>query len=213
MADTTTDQLDFNDSCIKIADDTSGYYHPVATNHFTVTIKFPKNLGVDNKNIPLNKTIDKDAELTLKIANDSFQSPGFTQQVLTYRKGNLAIDFPGALNAFTSTAKFHVFVSKSAYDLLYTWKLASGNHLTGEIGDPENYWATIMVDVTTGNKNTLVGTWTLNNCWCSDLQSITFDNNSNTLMDCSITIHYFKPKWDSSSTSAATAISSPESTT
>lgn len=183
----------FNDYCLTIASDGKSY-HPAATNHFTVTMQLPE--GLINRADPKGRPFDKDdLTLTLKIANDSFQSPGFSQQSLTYRKGNLGIDFPGAINTFSSTAQFHVFVTKSAYDILYSWKMASGNHLTGEVGSPDDYWADILVDITTGNKGTLIGTWELHNCWCSDLPAINFDNGANNLMTCSITIHYFRPEW------------------
>lgn len=182
----------FNDFCLKIANDGQAY-HPVATNHFTVTMRLPTTLqNAANPNAPFSQD---DLILTLKIASESFKGPGFSQQPLTYKKGNLSIDYPGSMNSFTSSAAFDVFVTKSAYDILYSWKMASGNHLTGEVGDPEDYWAEIEIDVTTGNKGQLVGTWELFNCWCSDLASINFDNNSNNPMKCDITIHYFRPKW------------------
>lgn len=190
MADYKTQ---FNDYCLKIAMN-GKEYHPVATNHFTVTMNLPETLVnmADPKKGVFNK---EDLQLSLKIANDNFTSPSFSQTPLTYRKGNLGISFPGTIDVFSSTAQFHVFVSKSAYDILYSWKMASGNHLTGEVGDPDDYWADIFIDITTGNKGTLVGTWKLSNCWCSNLQSITLDNNSGNLMSCGITIQYFKPEW------------------
>jgi hypothetical protein len=184
----------FNDYCLTIANDGKAY-HPVATNHFTVTMNLPKGLinQADPNKAPFN---DADLTLTLKISAETFKGPGFQQSALTYKKGNLTIDYPGNISGFTSTATFDVFVTKSAYDILYSWKLASGNHITGEVGDPDDYWSDITIDVTTGNKGTLIGTWTLHNCWCSDLGSISFDNGSNNLMKCDITIHYFKPEWE-----------------
>lgn len=183
----------FNDYCLNIAADGKAY-HPAATNHFTVTITLPETLK--NMADPKRRLFSsEDSKLTLKISNESFQGPAFSQSAITYRKGNLGIDFPGIINTFTSTAQFDVFVTKSAYDILYSWKMASGNHLTGEIGDPEDYWSEVSIDITTGNKGTLIGTWELHNCWCSDLQPVTFDNNSNAPMKCGITIHYFKPEY------------------
>lgn len=183
----------FNDFCLAIAQDGKAY-HPVATNHFTVTMNLPE--GLRNMADPRKSVFSKeDLTLTLKIANDTFQGPGFSQSTLSYRKGNLGIEFPGNINTFQSSAQFDVFVTKSAYDILYSWKMAAGNHITGEVGDPDDYWAEVSIDVTTGNKGALVGTWELHNCWCSDLQSITFDNNANAPMKCNITIRYFRPEW------------------
>lgn len=182
-----------HDHCLVIASDGRAY-HPVATNHFTVTINLPEGLinQADPEKRPFSKS---DSQLTLKVASDNIAEPSLQQQKLSYRKGNLSIEFPGSIDAFSSSANFHVFVTKSAYDILYSWKLASGNHITGEIGDPEDYWAEVMIDVTTGNKGTLVGTWTWHNCWVSALQGVTFDNNQNQPKTCQVTISYFKPEW------------------
>lgn len=193
----------FNDGCLVIANDPASY-HPVATNHFTVTFKLPatlRNYAVANNPL-FTETVVNSPDgliLTLKLANDNIQEPNFSQQSLTYQKGNLSIEFPGKIDVFTSTAQFHIFVTKSAYDILYSWKLASGNHLTGEVGDPEDYWADVDIDVTTGNKGTLVGTWHWHNVWCSQLQGITFNNGDNSPKTCTITMKYFKPEWESAS--------------
>lgn len=185
----------FNASVINIAADPSKY-HPVATNHFTVTFKLPE--GLINQADPKKRTLKDsglDSTLALKIANQDIQEPTLSQQKLTYKKGNLSISFPGTIDEFTGSANFDVFVKQSAYDVLYSWKLASGNHLTGEVGDPEDYWADVDIDVTTGNKGTLVGTWKLYNVWCTQLQGVTFSNNSNETKKVSIQISYFKPEW------------------
>lgn len=185
----------FNASVINIAADPSKY-HPVATNHFTVTFKLPE--GLINQADPKKRTLKDsglDPILALKIANQDIQEPTLSQQKLTYKKGNLAISFPGTIDEFNGSANFDVFVKQSAYDILYSWKLASGNHLTGEVGDPEDYWAEVDIDVTTGNKGTLVGTWKFYNVWCSQLQGITFNNNSNETKKVSIQLSYFKPEW------------------
>lgn len=189
MSDVTTNL----DHCLIIASDGKSY-HPVATNHYTITINLPE--GLINQADPDKRPFSKaDSQLTLKIANDNIAEPAFNQQKLKLTKGNLSIEFPGAIDPFTGTANFHVFVTKSAYDILYSWKLASGNHITGEIGDPDDYWATVMIDVTTGNKGTLVGTWTWNNCWLPSLQGINFDNNQSQPKTCNVTMSYFKPDW------------------
>lgn len=185
----------FNASVINIATEPSKY-HPVATNHFTVTFKLPD--GLINQADPKKRTLKAsglDPILALKIANQDIQEPTFSQQKLTYKKGNLSISFPGTIDEFNGSANFDVFVKQSAYDILYSWKLASGNHLTGEVGDPEDYWAEVDIDVTTGNKGTLVGTWRLHNVWCSQLQGITFNNNSNETKKVTIQLSFFKPEW------------------
>lgn len=185
----------FNASVINIAADPKKY-HPVATNHFTVTFKLPE--GLINQADPKKRTIREsglDPILALKIANQDIQEPTLSQQKLTYKKGNLSISFPGTIDEFNGSANFDVFVKQSAYDILYSWKLASGDHLTGEVGDPEDYWAEVDIDVTTGNKGTLVGTWRLHNVWCSQLQGITFNNNSNETKKVTIQLSFFKPEW------------------
>lgn len=182
----------FNDTCLKIAGEPANY-HPVATNHFTVTIRLPQ--GLVNYADEQQRQFPEDTILTLKIANKDFKEPSFSQQKLSYKKGNLEINFPGAINAFSGSASFDVFVTKSAYDILYSWKMASGNHLTGEIGDPRDYWAEVEIDVTTGNKGTLIGTWTLHNVWLSQLDGTNFSNSSNDSKSVSVTMEYFKPTW------------------
>ena len=189
MADT------FNDSVLVIASDGNAY-HPVTTNNFTVTIHLPSTLvNYADPKKPLISDSLKDSILTLKIANDSIAEPTFSQQKITYSKGNLSIAFPGRIDAFSGSANFHVFVTKSAYDILYSWKIASGNHLTGEVGDPDDYWGEVQIDVTTGNKGTLVGSWNLHKVWLSQLQGITFSNSANEAKTCSVTMEYFKPEW------------------
>ena len=185
----------FNDACLVIASDGKAY-HPVATNNYTVTIRLPKTLRnqADPKKPLITDTL-KDAVLTLKVANDSIDEPNFKQDTLKYAKGNLDISYPGRINGFSGNAKFHIFVQKSAYDILYSWKMAAGNHLTGEVGDPDDYWAEVDIDVTTGNKGTLVGTWKWRNVWCSDLQGVTFSSSGNDTKSVQITMHYFRPEY------------------
>ena len=186
----------FNDACLVIASDGQAY-HPVTTNNFTVTVRLPQGLinQADPQKRPFAAEGESDRILTLKVANDDFKEPSFGQATITYKKGNLEISFPGTINGFNGTSTFHVFVTKSAYDILYSWKMASGNHLTGEVGDPDDYWGEVQVDVTTGNKGTLVGTWVLHNVWLSSLDGITFKNGDNSPKTCSITLQYFRPEW------------------
>lgn len=170
----------------------AGNYRPVMTNHFEVTIHDLD--GMVNWADPEKGPI-VDSELTLKIANKNFQGPQISQQSVSIARGNTTIEFPGRLDAFSSTATFEVFVTKSAFDILYSWKMASGNPETGEVGDPGDYWKKVDIDVMTGNKGTYVGTWTLNNCWISSLQEVAFDNSANEVKSCQITLKYFAPKW------------------
>ncbi|MCM1323033.1 MAG: phage tail protein [Acetobacter sp.] len=191
----------FNDACIAIANDGNAY-HPVANNHFTVTITLPKGLknyadpkrrlfGPEGKEAPNSDN----SILTLKIANDTFKEPDLGQQKLGYQKGNLKINFPGTIDEFSTSSEFHVFVNRTAFDLLYSWKMASGDHLTGEVGDPYDYWAEVRIDITTGNKGTLVGSWVLHNVWCSKLSTPTFSNSSNETRKVTIQLEYFKPEY------------------
>lgn len=187
----------FNDSCLIIASDGNAY-HPVATNHFTVTIRLPETLI--NYADPRKRTFAEimstdDLQLTLKVANDSIQEPTLNQQSLVYSKGNLSIEFPGRIDAFSGTANFHVFVTKSAYDILYSWKMAAGNHLTGEVGDPDEYWGEVQIDVTTGNKGTLVASWLWHNVWCNQLQGVTFSAAQNETKAVQIGMKYFRPEY------------------
>ena len=187
----------FNDSCLVIASDGNAY-HPVATNHFTVTLRLPETL-INYADPQRRRFTDlmstEDLQLTLKIANDNISEPSLKQQSISYKKGNLTIEFPGSIDAFNGTANFHVFVTKSAYDILYSWKMAAGNHLTGEIGDPDEYWAEAQIDITTGNKGTLVGTWIWHNVWCNGLDGVTFDNNNNQTKAVRIEMKYFRPEY------------------
>lgn len=185
-------EFEFNDYCLKIAGNPENY-HPVATNHFTVTIRLPE--GLVNQADTDKRPFPKDTMLTLKVANKDIKEPSFGQQTLSYKKGNLEIVFPGTINAFSGTSTFDVFVTKSAYDILYSWKMASGNHLTGEVGDPRDYWAEVDIDVTTGNKGTLIGTWRLHNVWLSQLDGANFSNEANEKKTVSCTMQYFKPEW------------------
>lgn len=169
-------------------------YRPVMTNHFEVTVHDLD--GMINWADPDKKTI-VDSELTLKIANKNFSGPNISQQSVAIQRGNTTIEFPGRIDAFSSTATFEVFVNKSAFDILYSWKMASGNQETGEVGNPSEYWKRVEIDVLTGDKGTLIGTWTYNNCWLQSLQEVTFDNGANEVKSCSVTLKYFAPKWRS----------------
>lgn len=167
-------------------------YRPVMTNHFELTIHDLD--GMINWADP-DKGPIVDSDLTLKIATKSWAGPKLSQQSVKIQKYNLEMEFPGRMNAFESSMTFEVFVDKSAWDILYSWKMASGNQETGDVGDPWDYWKTVDVDVLTGNKNTLIGTWNLKNCWLSDLQEVTFDNAANDVKTAQVTMKYFSPSW------------------
>lgn len=169
-------------------------YRPVMTNHFEITVHDLD--GMINWADPDKKPI-ADSELTLKIANKNFSGPNISQQSVAIQRGNTTIEFPGRIDAFSSTATFEVFVNKSAFDILYSWKMASGNQETGEVGNPSEYWKRVEIDVLTGDKGTLIGTWTYNNCWLQSLQEVTFDNGANEVKSCSVTLKYFAPRWRS----------------
>lgn len=182
-----------NDAAYRIASNPASY-RPVMGNHFEVTVHDLD--GMINWADP-DKSLITESALTLKVANDTFQGPTLNQQAVSINKGNVTLEFPGRMDATQSTASFQVYVNKSAYDILYSWKMASGNHETGDVGAPSDYWKRVEVDVTTGNKGTLVGTWTLNNAWISSLQEITFSNADNSIKVANITLRYFKPTWRS----------------
>lgn len=193
----------FNDNCLAIAANPEDY-HPLATNHFTITFSsLPahlKNYALDGYPEFGEKLLTDSTSgipLSLKIANETIAEPTLSQQTLKYSRGNLDIVFPGRIDSFNGNATFSVFVNKSAYDILYSLKMAAGNHLTGEVGDPDDYWFEVSIDVTTGNKGTLVGTWIWHNVWISNLQGVTFDNSANSTKQCTITMQYFRPEWKS----------------
>lgn len=168
-------------------------YRPVMTNHFDITI-----FGLDGmRNYASSdpKAVIKESKLTLSIATDTFQGPTISQQAIPINKGNLTIEFPGRMDAHTSTATFHVFVKKSAFDILYSWKMASGNNVNGLVGNPQDYWKVVEIDVTTGDKGLLVGTWRYQNCWLQSLQEVTFNNGANEVKTANVTMKYFRPQW------------------
>lgn len=181
-----------NDATIHIA--TSGSsYKPVMTNHFIVTISGLD--GMKDWTSPDADALITDSELTLKVANQSFKEPTLQQTTVGIKRGNLEITFPGSINPMSSDATFQVFVNRSAYNALYSWKMLSGNHETGDVGDPNEYWKTVTVDITSGNKGTIYSTWTLPNAWISSLQGASFSNDSNEVKAVSITLHYFQPTY------------------
>lgn len=174
----------------------SGSYRPVMTNHFEVTIHDIADMvnQADPKKRKFSE-LDSEADLTLKIANNTFQGPQFNQQAVAIQRGNTTIEFPGKMDAHSSNATFQVFANKSAFDILYSWKMLAGNHETGDVGDPSDYWKKVEIDVMTGNKGKIIGTWTFHNCWISALQEVTFDNGANEVKAVTITLRYFKPQW------------------
>lgn len=185
---------DFFNATTNIAEDPKSY-KPMMNNHYILTVT-----GLDGMRDYTKKDVTakiSESELSLRIANQSFAEPSLQQGTVEIRKGNMSITFPGTINAMSSSANFQVYVSKSAYDILYSWKMASGNHETGEIGDPKEYWKDGTVDLVSGNRGTIYGTWTLNNLWISSLQGVTFSNDTSEIRSVSVTMHYYKPSYRS----------------
>lgn len=170
-------------------------YKPMMNNHYILTVT-----GLDGMRdyTKADKTaVISDSMLSLKIANQSFAEPNLQQGTVEIRKGNMSITFPGTINAMSSSASFQVYVSKSAYDILYSWKMASGNHEDGLIGDPDDYWKVGTLELVNGNKGTVYGTWALNNLWISSLQGVTFSNDTSEIRSVSVTMHYYAPTYRS----------------
>lgn len=168
-------------------------YRPGMTNTFRVSI--PGLNGVaDKTSEEEGAVLGEDTELVLKIANESFKEPTLSQQSVSIKRGNLSMEFPAQMDAFSSTSVFTCFVDSDSYGKLYTWKCQAGDHETGEVGDPLDYWKTVTVEHLTG-KGELIGTWTLHNCWLSSLEGVTFDNTSANIKTCSVTLKYFKPTY------------------
>lgn len=182
-----------NHAAFHIANDSVGKYRPSMTNNFRVTIWGLEGTA-DKVSEEEDATLGEDTGLVLKISNDSFVEPSFSQQSVTIKRGNLSIEFPSQMDAFSSTANFTCFVDADTYGKLYTWKCLSGDHETGEVGDPSDYWKTVTIDHITG-KGELIGTWTLNNCWISNLQGVTFDQSGSSVKTCQVTLKYFKPTY------------------
>ena len=166
-------------------------YRPAMTNSFRISIP-GLNGAIDKTSEEEGAVLGDDTELVLKIANESFKEPTLSQQSVSLKRGNLSIEFPGQIDAFSSTSTFTCFVDSDSYGKLYTWKCQAGDHETGEVGDPSDYWKTVTIEHLTG-KGELIGTWTLNNCWLSSLEGATFDNNSANIKTVSVTLKYFKP--------------------
>lgn len=170
-------------------------YKPVMNNHYILTVTGLDGMRDYTKD-DANAVIS-DSTLSLKIANQTFAEPSLQQGTVEIRKGNMSITFPGTINAMSSSATFQVYVNKSAYDILYSWKMASGNHETGEIGDPGEYWKKGTIDLVSGNRGTIYGTWTLPNLWISSLQGVTFSNDSSEIRNVNVTMHYYAPTYRS----------------
>ncbi len=187
----------FNATSYIAADPAS--YKPIMNNHYILTItgfEGKKNYARSTATKIVNFT-QAEAELSLKIANQTFAEPNLQQGFQEIKKGNMSISFPGAINAMSSTATFQVYVSKSAYDILYSWKMESGNQVTGEVGDPQEYWREVKIDLVSGNRGVIYGTWTLKNAWISSLQGVTFSNDSSEVRSVSVTMHYYMPSYTS----------------
>lgn len=174
-----------------IADETKGF-RPGMTNTFRVII--PGLDGLLDKASREEGAVITDSETVLKVSNEDFKEPTITQNTVQIKRGNLTIEFPGDIQAFSSDCNFTCFIDADTYGKLYTWKSLSGDHETGEIGDPAEYWRTVKVEHLTG-KGELIGTWTLNNCWCSQLSGASFDNNSAQVKKVAVTLKYFKPQY------------------
>ena len=176
-----------------IADQTSRKFRPAMTNTFRITIPGLEGL-IDKTSQEEGALIGEDAETILKVSNEDFKEPSLNQDSLSIKRGNLTMEFPGAIQAFSSSSSFSCFIDADTYGKLYAWKCLAGDHETGEVGDPVDYWRTVTVEHLTG-KGELIGTWTLNNCWVSSLEGATFDNNSAQIKKVSITLRYFKPTY------------------
>lgn len=185
---------DFFNATTNIAEDPTSY-KPMMNNHYILTVTDLD--GMRDYTKADTTAVISDSVLSLKIANQSFAEPSLQQGTVEIRKGNMSITFPGTINAMSSSATFQVYVSKSAYDILYSWKMASGNHETGEVGDPGEYWKTGTIDLVSGNRGTVYGTWTLNNLWISSLQGVTFSNDTSEIRSVTVTMHYYKPTYRS----------------
>lgn len=187
-----------NNHTITIASD-GKKYKPVMDNHFVLTV-----YGLDGMR-DYSKTDENavltDAQLSLKIANQSFQEPNLAQGTTEIKKGNMSITFPTTINSMSSSMAFEVFVEASAYNVLYSWKMAAGNHVTGQVGNPQDYWKRVTVDITDGNKGTLYGTWTFDNAWISSLSGASLSNTSGQIKTVSVTLHYFRPRWEAATLS------------
>lgn len=179
-------------SSFHIADNIAKY-RPGMTNHYKVII--PGLEGASDKTSEIEGAkLGEDTETVLTIANESFKEPTLSQQSVALQRGNLTIEFPGKIDAFTSSSTFTCFIDSDSYGKLYTWKCQAGDHETGKIGDPSEYWKEVKVEHLTG-KGEIIGTWTLHNCWLSSLEGVNFDNKSSEIKTVSVTLKYFKPTY------------------
>lgn len=163
------------------------------TNNFRLNI--PGLSGIADKTSGDNGAVlPEDTETTLRIAAETFKEPTLSQSSITLKRGNLSIELPGQMEAFSSSSSFACFIDSDTYGKLYAWKCQAGDHETGEVGDPADYWKTVTVEHVTG-KGELIGTWTLYNCWLSSLEGVTFDHNSADYKKVNVTLKYFRPEW------------------
>lgn len=180
-----------NRAIFHIADETKGF-RPAMTNTYRIII--PGLDGLPDKVSREEGAVLTDSETVLRVSNEDFKEPSFQQNTVQLKRANLVIEFPGEMQPFSSDCTFSCFVDADTYGKLYTWKCQSGDHETGEVGDPIDYWRAVKVEHLTG-KGELIGTWTLNNCWMSALSGATFDNNSAQVKKVTITLKYFKPTY------------------
>lgn len=170
-------------------------FRPGMTNTYRITIPIlPEDGKLIDKTGTEGALLSDNSELVLKIANESFKEPTLSQQSVQVKRGNLVMEFPSTIDAFSSTSTWTCFVDSNSYGILYTWKCLAGDHETGEIGDPNDYWREVIVEHLTG-KGEVIGTWTLHNCWISSLEGVNFDNNSAAVKTVSVTFKYFKPTY------------------
>lgn len=180
------------ESIFHIANDPAKY-RPAMTNTFRITIPGLEG-AADITNEEEGATLGEDTAVVLRVSNENFQEPTLNQGTVQIKRENLTIEFPGQMDAFSSTSSFTCFIDADTYGRLYAWKCQAGNHETGVVGDPQDYWKTVTVEHLTG-KGELIGTWTLYNCWISQLSGATFDNNSAQVKQVQITLRYFRPAW------------------
>lgn len=192
MADNTNLEFGNIKSLDHIAD-TVTPMRPGMTNTFRVKILDLE--GVADKTSTVDgATLGQQTETVLMVSNEDFEEPKLSQNSVSLTRGNLVMEFPAQMTAHSSSSKFTCFVDENTYGKLYSWKCLSGDHETGEVGDPTEYWKTVIVEHING-RGALIGTWTLHNCWISDLQGVTFSNGSAEIKTCSVTLKYFKPSY------------------
>ena len=103
-----------NKALFHIADETSAKFRPAMTNTFNIIIPGLNGL-VDITSSEEGALIGEDAEIVLKVSNEDFQEPVFRQNTVQLKRSNLTIEFPGDIQAFSSTSNFSCFVDADTY--------------------------------------------------------------------------------------------------